>query len=198
MTIYTINPKYKINYMNIMNVMNQLLNDISKSINSIYNIVIYREYMLMINNINETLNNYLKIYNFLAHGVKNIYVQIYNQNINLVCEVSINIIPFKYININSDWETFVNGKYYDSNKIVYSELDDTQKNNLRYSIISGDLFFISDIFFKYNNLDTLGIIIKPESNINLNCNCNCSSSSSYNCNTYNNKDYCYITTLYWN
>lgn len=186
MPIYTINPKYNVNYMNIMNIMSQLLNEISKSINSIFNIVIYNKYMLMINNINEILNNYLKVYNFLAHNIKNIYVQIYNQNVNLVCEVSINIIPYKYLNENSDWETFVNGKYYDSNKIVYSELDETQKNNLRYSIISGDLFFISNIDFTYNNLDTMGMIIKPESNNNCNC------------NIQTNNDYCYITTLYWN
>ena len=186
MPIYRINPKYDVNTINILNIMSQLLNDISKSINSIYNIVIYDEYILMINNINEILNNYLKVYNFLKHNIKNIYVQIYNQNINLVAQVSINIIPYKYININSDWKTFVNGKYYDSNKIVYSELDQVQKNNLRYSIISGDLFFISNIDFTYNNLDTIGMIIKPVSN------------NDCNCNTHTNNYYSYISTLYWN
>lgn len=143
----------------------------------------------MINNINEILNNYLKIYNFLNFNIKNIYVQIYNQNINLVSEVKINIIPYKYININSVWETFVNGLYYDSNKIVYMELNDIQKNNLRYSIISGDLFFISNIDFLYNDLNTIGMIIKQGSNNIVNCNCN---------NSHTNNDYCYITTLYWN
>jgi len=186
MPINKINPKYNVNSLNILNIMSQLLNDISKSINSIYNIVNYKDYMLMINNINEILNNYLKVYNFFANNIKNIYVQIYNQNINLVSEVTINIIPYKYINFNTDWETFVNGKYYGSNKIVYSELDEIQKNNLRYSIISGDLFFISNIDFIYNDINTIGMIIKPVYN------------GDCNCNIYTNNNYCYITTLYWN
>lgn len=186
MPIYKINPQYNVNSTNILNIMTQLTNDISKSINSIYNIVIYDKYILMINNINQILNNYLKIYDFLKSGIKNIYVQIYNQNINLVSQVVINIIQFKYININSDWNNFVNGAYYNSDKVIYSQLNTQQQNNLNYSIISGDLYFINNIVFTYNNLNTTGIILKQTTNLNL----------DYNILT-NNK-YCYITTLYWN
>lgn len=186
MPIYNINPQYNIDSTNIINIMVMLINDISKSINSIYNIVINHEYKLMINNINEILNNYLKIYNFLKYNIKNIYVQIYNQNINLVSKVSINIIPYKYININSNWNDFINGTYYNSTKIVYSQLDTIQQQNLRYSIISGDLYFIDNIIFTYNNLNTTGLILKPKSNYDCTC------------NTNTNNNYCYITTLYWN
>lgn len=192
MPIYSINPKLNINSENIMNIMSQLIYDISKSINSIYNIVIYEQYILMINNINDILNNYLKIYYFLKYNIKNIYVQIYNQNINLVSEIHINIIPYKYININSNWESFVKGIYYNSNKIVYSQLDVLQKNNLRYSIISGDLYFIDNIVFTYNNLNTIGMLIKPV--MNNDCSCNTNTYS----NNQTNNNYCYITTLYWN
>lgn len=186
MPIYSINPKYNVNSNNIMNIMTQLIYEISKSINTLYNIVNYKEYVLMINNINDILNNYLKIYDFLKFNIKNIYVQIYNQNINLVSEIYINIIPYKYININSIWERFIDGTYYNSNKIIYSQLDVNQKNNLRYSIISGDLYFIDNIHFIYNDLNTSGMIIKPMTN------------NDCNCTIQTNSNYCYITTLYWN
>jgi len=194
MPIYSINPKFNVGSENIINIMTQLIYDISKSINSIYNIVIYEQYILMINNINDILNNYLKIYYFLKYNIKNIYVQIYNQNINLVSEIYINIIPYKYININSNWESFIKGTYYNSNKIVYSQLDMLQKNNLRYSIISGDLYFIDNIVFTYNNLNTIGMLIKPVSNNDCACNTNTNTHS----NIQTNNNYCYITTLYWN
>lgn len=188
MPVYTINPKLNVDSENIINIMSQLINDISKSINSIYNIVIYEKYILMMNNINEILNNYLKIYKFLQYNIQYIYIQIYNQNINLVSQILINIIPYKYIVTNSNWESFIAGKYYNSNKIVYSELDLIQKNNLRYSIISGDLYFVDNVVFTYNDLNTFGMLIKPVSNNNCDCNCNIQT----------NKNYCYVTTLYWN
>ena len=154
-----------------------MTNDISKSINSIYNIVIETKYTMMITNINQILNNYLKIYDFLKYNITNIYVQIYNQNIDLVSWVNIQIIPFKYINIDSKWYKFITGIYFNSDKIIYSQLNTQQQNDLRYSIISTDLYFIDDLNFIYNDLNTFGIILKPK---------------------YNNNDYSYVTTLYWN
>ena len=186
MTFYFINPLFDVNANNIINIMTQLINDISTSITPIYNIVLEEQYVLMISDINQVLNNYLKIYNFNSFGIKNIYVQIYNQIINLVAFVNINIYPFKYKNDISNWDKFFFGKYDVITKVVYNELTSLQKNDLRYSIISDKLYFIDDILFTYNNLLTRGILIKPRTNCSDDCECIAQNN------------YCYVTTLYWN
>lgn len=186
MTLYFINPLFDVNINNIANIMTQLINDISTSITPIYNIVLEEQYILMINDINRVLNDYLKIYNFNGFGIKNIQVQIFNQIINLVAFVNINIYPFKYKNDISSWDKFFLGKYDVSTKVVYNELTSQQKNDLIYSIISGKLYFIDNILFTYNNLLTQGILIKPRTNCSDDCECN------------EKNNYCYVTTLYWN
>jgi hypothetical protein len=186
MTIYYINPQSIVNIDNITNIMVQLTNDISNSIFSIDNIIIETQYLLMLNKINEILNNYLKIYYFYGFNISNIYVEIYNQNIVLVGFVYIKIYPLKYLNIVSSWNNFFNNIYYNYNKIVYDQLDFQQKNDLRYSIVSGKLYFIDNLLFLYKNVNTQGIILKNKSNNNCNCSCN------------SNNNYCYITTIYWN
>ncbi len=186
MTFYFINPQSEVNSFNILNIMSQLAFKISISISSIYNIILVEKYQLMINTINDILNNYLKIYNFYDFGINNIYVQIYNQNINLVLFISIKIIPFKYNNNISLWESFFDNKYYSEPMIVYEQLSNQQKNDLRYSIISNELYYVDNIVFTYNNLNTTGIILKPTS-----------TGNSCNCHSFNDI-YTYVTTLYWN
>ena len=189
MTIYQINPQSNVNSNNIINIMSQLILDIANSIKPIYNIVIESQYNLMINNISQILNNYLKIYYFYGFGIKNIYVQIYNQNINLVLFINIVIVPYKYNNITSNWIRFYNGGL-SGEKYVYEQLTIEQKNELLYCIISNKLYFISNITFLLDNLTTHGIILKPIYNIT----CNCDNTIS----SYSSGTYCYITTLYWN
>ena len=187
MTIYSINPQSNVDLNNIYNIMTQLTNDISESIKSQYNIIIETQYILMIQNINQILSNYLKIYYFYGFNIRNIYVQIYNQNINLVSYVNIKIFPFKYNNITSSWNNFYNNIYYMMSKYVYNELDTIQKNDLRYAIISNKLYFIDNIIFTYNNLFTKGVILKP-----IYDKCHCEYTIQSNCHN------CYITTVYWN
>lgn len=184
MGIYFINPQYIINSQNIINIMTQLVNTISNSIKSNYNIIFENEYINMSNNVNQILNNYLKIYNFYNYGIKYIYVQIYNQNINLVSYVQIKLDKPKYINTNSNWNDFIVGKYNNQDMVIYNVLTQEQKNELNYSLISGNLYFIPDINFTYNQKNTTGILIKPAINT---CECN-----------NQNIDYSYITTIYWN
>ena len=78
MGIYFINPQYKVDSLNILNIMTLLINDISNYIKSIYNIVIQSKYNLIIDIINDVLGNYLKIYNFFNYGLKSIYIESYS------------------------------------------------------------------------------------------------------------------------
>jgi len=184
MGIYLINPQIIVNSQNILNVMTQLINDISNSIQSIYNIIIEPQYILMVNNVNSIFNNYLKIYNFFNYGINYIYIQIYNQNIDLVIYVVIQLTKPKYINIYSNWNDFSNGMYNNQTKIIYQILTQQQKNELNYSIISGDMYFLTNLNFIYNGITTIGILLKSK---NINC--------DYNKQTNN---YAYINTIYWN
>lgn len=185
MGIYSINPKTKIDANNILNIMTQLVLEISNSIQSIYNIIDETTYVVMTNNINDVLNNYLKIYNYYEYGITNIFVQIYNQNVELVAFVNIKLNKYKYVNLNSYWNDFVNGTYNNEAKIIYQELTQDEKNNLRYSIVSDSLYFIDDIQFIYNGENMTGILIKPKIN-----NCECGGN--------NILEYSYISTIYWN
>lgn len=187
MGVYSINPKTKIDGNNILNIVTQLVLEISNSIQSIYNIIDEIMYMKMINNINDVLNNYLKIYDYYGYGITNLFVQIYNQNIELVAFVNIKINKYKYVNLNSYWNDFAIGTYNNSTKIIYQELSQEEKDNLRYSIISGDLYFIDNIQFIYNGENMSGILIKPKTKTNT---CECGSNNTIG--------YAYISTIYWN
>ena len=190
MAIFSINPKTKIDDNNILNIMSQLVLEISNSIQSIYNIINDNDYSLMINSINSILNNYFKVYNYYGHGITNVYVQIYNQNIELVAFVNIKLTKYNYTNLNSNYSYFITGLYNNQPKIIYQELTQEQKNNLRYSIVSDDLYFIDEIQFIYNSLNTSGNLIKPKTKTN---SCECT-----NINNNNNIEYTYISTIYWN
>lgn len=185
MGIYSINPKTKIDANNILNIMTQLVLEISNSIQSIYNIIDETTYVVMTNNINDVLNNYFKIYNYYEYGITNIFVQIYNQNVELVAFVDIKLNKYKYVNLNSYWNDFAVGIYNDETKIIYQELTQDEKDNLRYSIVSGNLYFIDNIQFIYNRENMTGILIKPKIN-----NCECGGN--------NILGYSYISTIYWN
>lgn len=188
MAIYSINPKTKIDNDNILNIMSQLILEISNSIQSIYNIIDDIMYVKMINNINDILNNYLKIYDYYGYGITNIFLQIYNQNIELVVFVNIKLNKYKYVNLNSIWNDFAVGIYNSRAKIIYQELTQEEKGNLRYSIISGNLYFIDKIQFIYDDVNMTGILIKPKIN---SCANSCANSNN------NSIGYAYISTIYW-
>lgn len=170
MTLYHINPQYVINIDNILNIMLQLTNNISSHISSIYNIVLENQYILIVDIINQILNDYLKMYNFYSFGIRYLRVQIYNQNISLVAYINITIYPFKYCDDISIWTHFITGKYFNNPKVVYKHLDTQQKNDLRYSIISNKLYLVYDISFTHDNLLTNGILIKSKCENNCTCN----------------------------
>lgn len=190
MTIYSINPKSKINSNNIINIMSQLVENISYSINSINNIINFENYSLILNTINNVLNNYLKNYNFFNYGIKNIIVQIYNQNIEIVVQTRIDISNFNYLNFNSKWNDFYKGNYNELPKIVYNQLSSQQKYDLRLAIISGDLFYLDDIIINFDSINPIGIILKPKLK-----SCN-ECMNNYN-NDVVNENNIYITTIYW-
>jgi hypothetical protein len=185
MGIYSINPQSNVDSANILNIMSQLIKDISNSIQSIYNIVLQIKYNLFIDNIKDVLDNYLKIYNFYNYGITHLYVQVYNQNIDLVVFASIQLYKYKYIIAYSKWNNFSNGVYYNKTKYIYNVLTPQQKNDLVYSIISGDLYFIPDINFVYNGLNTSGMLLKPK-------------YSNCECNNQTINEYSYISTIYYN
>ena len=185
MPIYSINPKTKIDNNNILNIMTQLLLEISNSIQLMFNIIDEIVYTKMLNNLNSILNNYFKIYDYYGYGISNIFVQIYNQNIELVSFVDIKLNKHKYTNSNSYWNNFANGIYNYETKIIYQELTQEEKDNLRYSIVSGDLYFIEKNQFIYNDVSTSGILIKQKTN-----DCEYCSNGIVR--------YTYISTIYWN
>lgn len=189
MSRYLINPQIDIDSENILNIMSQILLNISNSIQSINNIVINENYILMINKINQILNNYLKIYNFFNYGITTIGIQIYNQNVEIVSFIIIQLNINRYINIFSNWDDFIVGNYNQQNKIIYNLLTQQQKNDLNYSIVSGDLYFLNDI--NENNIS--GMLLKPKNN-----NCKCINQSNNIYNTKNKSNYVYISTIYWN
>lgn len=179
MGIYSINPKIAINSSNITNIMRQLISDISNSIKLLIDIINMTIYNQMISIINEILNNYLKIYNFNEYGINNLYIQIYNQNIVLISFITIRLDKTKYTCEFSNWNDFIDGLYTGSPTIIYQELTQEQKNDLNLSILTGKLYFINNVNFIFNDLDTQGIILK----IN---------------NFQPNSQYTNISTMYWN
>lgn len=198
MTIYYINPKSTIDSENIVNIMSNLIYNISYSIYKIYNIVVKEQYDLMIKNISNVINNFLKIYNFQNYGITNIYVQIYNQNIVLVFQANVQISKYNYISINSNWSDFYFGTKNNFSTVIYNELSLEQKNNLRYSIISNKLYYLDNIEFIYNNLNTRGLLLKPKFFNESDCNCEYTTNSNNVLKTSKNSNYTYVTTLYWN
>ena len=190
MTVYSINPKSKVDSNNILNVMSQLVLHISTSISSIYNLSIPNNYNFVLNIINNVLNEYLKNYNFFKYGIKNIVVQIYNQNIELVIQTGITIAEYNYVNYNSRWNDFYKGNYNQKPKVVYNELTPQQQNDLRISIISGNLFYLDNIVITTSNYNSIGIILKPKLTTSI-------TTYSNKCMCVNESNNIYITTIYW-
>ena len=200
MTIYTISPQTTVNSDNILIIMTQLIKNISNSIQKIFNINLKKEYEKMINIINDILNDYLKVYKFYDYGITNINVQIYNQNINTVLYATIKLNDFRYVNIYSNYNDFTTGVYNSQPKIIYQALTQQQKNELTHSIISGNFYFIEEINFVLEGINSTGILLKPKI-VNCECNNNQSNSTQYNnqfnLNKYVSNNYVYVNTIYW-
>lgn len=181
MSIYTINPSIDINDDNDLKIiMDNLTNDISNLFITNKNLIIVENYKLVIFSMLKVLSNYLKLYKFYKFDVKNIYIQIYNRNIDVVLYIYTNISNTFYRFITSTWEELY-FKTKENTPIVYDKLSQLQKDELRTSSIAGTLYFYDNIILdnQYNN----GIILKKQ-------NCYCTNT---NCNINSN----YIITVYW-
>ncbi len=138
MPIYYINPSTNIdNQINI--IMDNMTDDIANTIQSNSSIIYENTYINMSNNIIDIVNKYLKIYNFIGAGINLLCVQIYNKFINVVYEASFFIYGSFFELTFSNWNQFYNSLI-KTNPYVYLALDSTQKESLRYAIISGDFF----------------------------------------------------------
>lgn len=204
MRIYTINPQRIVDSQNIQIIMTQILNNIANSIGQIYNIIQKNKYDEMIDLVSKILNAYLKIYKFYDYGIKNINIQIYNQNINTVLFINVQLNNFKYLCVSSNWDDFSIGIYTSEPNIVYQELSSSEKNDLINSIVSGQLYYSNIINFVYDGSNANGLLLKPK---NINCLCknysNIANSNNNSNNNLNNNinthiyNYAYISTIYW-
>ncbi len=179
MTVYYINPTNKI-LNKFENIMNNLINDISKIFVNNRNLIIYDNYQDSISEIMSVVIKYLKIYKFYEYDINNIYIQIYNKTIDVVINLNVNISKSYFTYTSSSWDQLY-FEILNNIPVVYEAMDYDQKNELNNSIINGNLYF------KYIDLNQLnfnrGIILKKEI-------CDCIVN---NCNTTFN----YIITMYW-
>ena len=183
MTIYYINPQTPISSSNIFIIMSQLILTISNNIANITNPVILSQYINLTNTIINILGNYLKIYKFYSYSITNIYLEIYNQNINTVVYIQITLGQNYWKYKCSYWNIFNKGDLSTQNVII-SQLNTLQYNELINSIIKNELYFVNSLNFIYNTLQTFGILYKSKINI-----CNCNNS---------NTQLLYIIGIYWN
>lgn len=181
MSIYNINPTIDIIDNKFKNIMDNLIDDISNIFITNLNLVNKSNYNLAIISILKVLRKYLKLYKFYSYNIKNIYIEIYNKDIDVVIYVNTLISKASYLVGSSYWEEF----YFGLNKktpIVYDNLSLTQRDELRRSILDGNFYFYDDIIIADPKYET-GIILKKKY-------CSCEIS---NCNINSN----YIITIYW-
>lgn len=181
MSIYYINPKITVNDLNFKEIMDNITNDISKLFIYNRNLIDQNNYNYAIYQIIDVISKFLKIYNFFDYDIKNMCVQIYNLNIEVIINIQMILYKTFYIYNNSKWDTFYTGNE-TLKPIVYYNLDSTQKQELRLSLLNGN-------FYMYDNIKlelplNEGIILKKKS-----CLCETKNINNYNTN--------YIITVYW-
>ena len=181
MSVYYINPTIQIVDDKFENIMNNMINEISNLFMTNKFLIIDINFQQSILNIMKILIYYLKLYKFYEYNITNIYVQIYNKNIDVIINIKVTISKTFFLYESNSWDKFYFGISFDI-PVVYNELNPVQKNELNTSIINGNLYF-------NNNIDLIGvnfkkgIILKKET-------CACVTN---NCNiTFN-----YIITIFW-
>ena len=184
MIIYNISPNTPVNSDKLQNIMNNLTNDIGSAILLNSNIIYENNYKNLITTIFDIVHKYIKIYKFYPMSFSNLYVQIYNTNIDVISYLYFNLTKYNFSIIVSSWENFYFGLT-NTVPIVFGSLSNTQKNELRYATTSGDLYLVDNLIFLYNSKLTKGIILKKKY-----CSCQCEKKS---CDLSN-----YIVTVYWN
>ena len=181
MSVYYINPTVDVNDLNFKEIMDTMTNDISNLFTYNRNLIEQNNYIFAVNNIIIIVSNYLKIYNFYDNDKKNINIQIYNLNIEVIINIEFKIFKTFYTYQKSNWERFYNGNIKD-NPIVYYGLDLSKRQELRISLINGNFYMYDDVKLLFP-LDE-GIILKKKL---------CTCENINNSNIY----YSYIVTVYW-
>jgi len=159
MTVYYIDPNTNIQTNKLINIMVNITNKIAIGISSNSNIIGEKNYNIIIEEIIQIVQKYLKIYKFFSFGIKNIYVQIYNANIDVVVYVYFSIRKTNFSMTTSNWNDFYFGLL-NVDPIVYNNISNNQQASLINSIVSGNFFMIDDLDFIYNTELTKGVILK--------------------------------------
>jgi hypothetical protein len=181
MSVYYINPSIQIVDNKFENIMNNIINEISNLFITNKFLIIYINFQQSTLNIMKILIYYLKQYKFYEYDITNIYVQIYNKNIDVIINIKVTISKTFFVYESNSWDKFYLGISNDI-PLVYNELNPVQKNELNTSIINGNLYF-------NNNIDLIGvnfkkgIILKKERCVCVTNDCNISFN--------------YIITIFW-
>lgn len=187
MSVYYIDPNIDVNEFNFKEIMDSMTNDISNLFTYNRNLIVRSNYNNTIDEIVNVVSKFLKVYNFYNNQIKNINIQIYNSNIEVIINVEFIIYETFFIYKKSDWEGFYNG-FINKNPIVYKSLDVNKKKELRISLVNGNFYMYDDIEIelqvKEEIINNEGIILKKEL---------CTCENIKNCNI----DYSYIITVYW-
>lgn len=181
MSLNYINPNIVVDEFNFKEIMDSIANDISNLFNYNENLIQQNNYITIVNQIIYTVGSYLKIYMLFDYNKKDITVQIYNSNIQVIINIKFYIFKTFYTYQKSNWESFYTGLL-KLNPIVYYSLDFAKRQELRISLVNGN-------FYMYDNVELIlplskGIILKK--NI-------CTCENMNNCNL----NYSYIITIYW-
>ena len=181
MSIYFINPNIIVTDLNFKEIMDNMTNTISK-------LFVYNRNLIKQNNFNTTTNEiinilskFLKIYKFYDYGKKNINIQIYNLNIDVIININFLIYKTFYTYENNSWESFYSGTL-KITPFVYYGLDQTKRQELRISLINGDFYMYDNVTLEIPLNE--GIILKKKY-------CACENNNNCNINyNYIFKQYC--------
>ena len=183
------NPSKIISLSDLNNIFGILSKQIAFEIKNITNIVNQNQYYSFVNIIYNLCREKILYYDFNIDPTKifYLYIEICNENIELVAKINFIITKFYYLYSNSTWEIFINNKII-NNGIVYNNLNSTQKSQLNYSIYQNSFYFVDNINITTITPNATGLLLKLQ-----NCDCECnliSESGLKNSQTY-------IVNIYW-
>lgn len=169
MSKYRINPQIIISSNEQMrNIFSLLSNEILTIVNKDINIINENIYNDLILNIFIAVKNKLNVYYFSL--INHLVIQIYNQKIFTVININFDITDKNYFSyLFNIYNNFLYGiQNYDTT--VYNNMNTDDKNNLNYSIASGDFYYKDNIIIPITTTPTIingeGLLIKKKS-----CNC---------------------------
>lgn len=165
MTLFYTNPKILIESSNVHkmnNISSILCKQILNNINFAPNIIIKENYNYMLNVIFNYFKSFVNIYKFGFFNKLKIFIEIYNQDMIVVANVEFLINGKKYIYNSSDWlNFFIHTDKIKYSNVVYTSMNDEEKNNLRNHIMSGEYYFLDNIYCPIDSTTSgTGLIIK--------------------------------------